>query len=272
MKIGKMAWRIGNRVDLFEQIAWIRENGFEEVSFHTAPGVEGVWQGFCPFEKSEEDVRQLREAVSAFDQVDIHAPFAPYDTFLAARNPRVLETCLKELKMAIKLAHRLGAHTVTIHADAAPSVARDTNVRSAMIDSLKRLAHGATNSGVLIGVELSKDYELVRQTGCPNVGLTLDVGHMSASEGYRDYGSIGGVIRAFSDRVFLMHMHDYDGTHDHLAIGKGKIDFEEIVSALCEIGYAGSLCLEVSPDRNTPEEMVQSRNRLREIIDRLEPA
>ncbi|NOZ19481.1 MAG: sugar phosphate isomerase/epimerase [Planctomycetes bacterium] len=273
MKIGKMAWRIGDRVDLFEQIEWIRENKFEEVSFHAAPGVEGVWQGFCPFGKSEAEIERLREAVSAFEEADVHAPFAPYDTFLAVRNPRVLDTCLSELEMSIALADRIGAETVTIHADVSPSMARDPKARDMMIESLKRLGESAAKSDVLIGVELSKDYELVRETGFPNVGLTLDVGHMSTGNGagYRDYGSIGGVIRAFSDRVFLMHMHDYDGTHDHLAVGKGNIDFEEIATALHAIGYKGGLCLEVSPDQNTPEEMVQSRDRLREIVNRTRP-
>ncbi|MEW6359668.1 MAG: sugar phosphate isomerase/epimerase family protein [Planctomycetota bacterium] len=274
MRIGMMAWRIGDKLDLFEQIAWIRENGFKEVGFHAAPGDDGVWQGFCPFGKTEEEIERLCAAVSAFEESDIHAPFAPYDIFLAARNPRVLKTCLHEIEMSIALADRIGAETVTIHADVSPGMARDPKARGMMIESLKRLGGSAAKSDVLIGVELSGDYEIVRETGLPNVGLTLDVGHMSAAggEGCRDYGSIGGVIRAFADRVFLMHIHDYDGVHDHLGIGKGNINFEEILTPLHAIGYKGSLCLELSPDRNTPEEMVQSRDRLREIIGRMRPA
>ena len=67
---------------------------------------------------------------------------------------------------------------------------------------------------------------------------------MAGGAGYQDYGSIGGVIREYPDRVFLMHMHDYDSTHDHLAIGKGNIDFEEIIRALNQIGYDGPLSVE----------------------------
>lgn len=271
MKIGKMAWRIGEIVDLFGQIAWIRDNGFEEVCFHTSPGEEGVWQGFCPFDRSESEVERLREAVSPFQAVDIHGPFVPFDTFLAARNPRVLEACLAEIEASITLAGRIGAETVTVHADVTSSMNGRPAARRMILDSLTRLGRHAAGSDVRIAAELTADYGIVRETGLPNVGLTIDLGHLSVGGGapYRDYGSIGGLIRAFPERIFMVHAHDYDGHHDHLEIGTGQIDFREVCAALRDIGYAGSLCLEISPDRNRPEGMLRSRDRLRAILDAL---
>jgi sugar phosphate isomerase/epimerase len=271
MIIGKMVWRIGDIVDLFEQIDWIRENGFRGLCFHTSPGKEGEWQGFCPFDRSEAEILQLQEAASSFETVDVHAPFTPYDIFLAARNPRVLETCLKEIEQAIWLADRVGVETVTVHADVTPGLKGSPEARDVMLESLKRLGEAAARSDVLIGVELTRDYEIVRETGLPNVGLTVDVGHISAGDGagYAEYGSIGGLIKAFPDRVFAMHLHDYDGRHDHLEVGQGSIDFEDVISALYEIGYGGSLMLEISPDRNPPEAILRSRDRLQELIERL---
>jgi sugar phosphate isomerase/epimerase len=66
-----------------------------------------------------------------------------------------------------------------------------------------------------------------------------------------------------------MHLHDYDGKLDHLAIGNGKIDFHQILHALVRIRYNGSLCLELNPDVVTPEGILQSRTALQKILDDL---
>ncbi len=72
------------------------------------------------------------------------------------------------------------------------------------------------------------------------MGITLDIGHMcfNGGEGCREYGSIGS----------------------------GGIDFEGVVGALKEIRYAGSLCLELNPERVTLEQVIDSKNRLEKII------
>ena len=271
MKIGNMLWKIGDILPFYEQVDWIRGHGFEEISFHSWSAPEGHFAGFSPFDKSEAEIERLRAALAPFEARDVHAPFGPADIYLAARSPRTLDGCLRELEGSIALAERIGAETVTVHADVTPRVNGKPDTRPMILDSLRRLGERAAKGGVRIAAELTGDYEIVRETGLANVGLTIDVGHLSFENGagYRDYGSIGGVIKAFSERIFLLHMHDYDGKHDHLEVGKGRIDFEDIISALLAIGYQGSLCLEINPDAGTPDSITRSRDRLKAQIARL---
>jgi sugar phosphate isomerase/epimerase len=66
-----------------------------------------------------------------------------------------------------------------------------------------------------------------------------------------------------------VHAHDYDGDDDHLAIGHGIIDWDDVIRALHRAGFSGSLCLELNPFRE-PESVRESQNRLRRIIQSVE--
>jgi sugar phosphate isomerase/epimerase len=58
--------------------------------------------------------------------------------------------------------------------------------------------------------------------------------------GVRDY------LEAFSDRLAHVHMHDNHGKEDeHLPLGKGKIDFPEVIRLLKDINYDRTITFEV---------------------------
>ena len=269
MKIGCMVWRIGEILDFFQQIAWLKANGFEEVSFHTIPGLPGVYQGFDPYHASEADLARLIEALQGFQDIDLHAPFNPWDIYLASPNPRIQETYLREIEKTIWLAGESGAKVVTIHASLSPAFGESADRRSILKEPLLRLDRAAAQAGVRIGLEITEDYDLPQAIGASHTGITLDVGHASFHNGagYRNYGSMGNLIREFADRMFHLHVHDYDGQNDHIPIGSGFIDFPDIVSALHDIGYQGSLCLELNPDRVSPDDILKSRDRLQQLIE-----
>ena len=84
--------------------------------------------------------------------------------------------------------------------------------------------------------------------------------------GYEPYGSIEAFIRRFGSKIIHVHVHDFKDETDHLPVGKGDIDFEAIVAALREVGYDRALCLELDATRVTPEEILESRDRLRQCI------
>jgi sugar phosphate isomerase/epimerase len=53
-------------------------------------------------------------------------------------------------------------------------------------------------------------------------------------------------INTFGDRITHIHMSDNRGEDDeHLAIGKGMIDFETVVAELKKIGYKKTITFEV---------------------------
>jgi len=241
MRVGCMAWRIGSTVDLRDQLAWLAEHGFEAVSFWTCAGQPGVWEGFDALTAGPADVKALQRALQAFPVVDLHA-------HLTSPDP--------QLERVVAFAGEVGADTVTVHLDAAD------------VPALDQLNDRAESAGVRIGLELTEQYDLALRPEAPRVGLTLDVGHVCFEDGagYREFGSIPGLIEHIGDRLFHVHVHDYDGDLDHLPLGKGFIDFPGIVRALAAGGYEGVLCLELNPGRATPGELLQSRDRLEALI------
>jgi sugar phosphate isomerase/epimerase len=142
-----------------------------------------------------------------------------------------------------------------------------TEYRNNLLESLVRLNETARKMGIKMGAELTGDYDLVEKENLNNLGLTIDTGHVSfdSGAGYRDFITIGGLIERFGSKIFHMHLHDYDGESDHLAIGKGNIDFDEVITALKKINYNGSLCLELNPSKNSAEDILKSKAILSEL-------
>ena len=46
--IGFMAWRIGDILELYDQIEWIHNAGFDAIGIHSSPGIPNNWQGVDP--------------------------------------------------------------------------------------------------------------------------------------------------------------------------------------------------------------------------------
>ncbi|WP_420112024.1 sugar phosphate isomerase/epimerase family protein, partial [Pseudactinotalea sp.] len=73
-----------------------------------------------------------------------------------------------------------------------------------------------------------------------SVGLVCDVSHVVASGGTpRDF------LTRFADRTRHVHLRDASLGYIHHSIGRGEIDFADVVSALDEHGYRGDLALEL---------------------------
>jgi len=93
--------------------------------------------------------------------------------------------------------------------------------------------------------------------------LTLDVGH---GELLSEVNAALGFIEEFPDRIHHVHLHDNFGGDSsksdlHLPIGRGSIDFADILRRLVGVGYRGGLCLEVRR-----EHVVEGRERIMRMI------
>ena len=137
--------------------------------------------------------------------------------------------------------------------------------------ALERLNEMADKAGVVIGLELMRGFEGLNAPRRDHIGVTLDVGHMYLNEGagYLPYHTIGGLVRSLSDVLVHLHVHDYDGTYDHIEVGTGCVDFDEVLRSLSEMDYKGTLCLELNPDRVSPEGIRRSADFLRTKIGAL---
>jgi sugar phosphate isomerase/epimerase len=74
-----------------------------------------------------------------------------------------------------------------------------------------------------------------------NIGLCLDTGHAHLA------GDIRTVVHKFSSHLKMLHADDNRGKHDdHLPPGRGNIDWQQVISDLHHIGFAGTIILELS--------------------------
>ncbi len=255
MRIGAMVWRIGDCLGFFEQLDWLRCHHFEAVAFWTCVGQPGVWEGFDFAAAHHARVTRLSEALAGFASVDLHAA-----TPLTAADDST-----EELLRTVAFAGKIAGATVTVHLEAP--------VTDALVTMLRQLDRAAEVAGVRIGLELTDSYDLALRDDLPCTGFTLDVGHVSMGEGagYREFGSLPGLIEHMAPRLFHVHAHDYDGALDHLAVGAGALGWPGIMQALQRGGYEGVVCLELNPDRASPEDLVASRERLLAEIGRRTP-
>ena len=262
-KISCMMWRIGDILDFDAQLDGIYRAGFEAVSFHASPGNPGKWRGVDPAATDKKARRRLRDQLSAFSMCEIHAPFSY--ALGSDGPPNVVDL----LRPVIEFAGDVGASILTVHGD--PPAGPESSDYKPWHDALERLNEMAEKNGVVIGLELMRGFEGLSAPRRFHIGVTLDVGHMYLDEGagYLPYQTIGGLIRSLGDVLVHLHVHDYDGTYDHIEAGTGRVDFDEVLRSLSEMDYKGTLCLELNPDRVSPEGIRRSADFLRTKIGAL---
>ena len=120
---------------------------------------------------------------------------------------------------------------------------------------------------VLLPTIYSKGEELARAADAlgEEYGVCFDSGHAMISG-----GDVRAMVRTLGNRIGVLHLHDNDGTRDdHLPPYLGKLDFDELMRALKEVGYAGNLNFEIHFGY-VPEELLASQMRyVRDVARRL---
>ena len=93
----------------------------------------------------------------------------------------------------------------------------------------------------------------------PGMKMTLDAGH--ANIGDPEQTRLAQFVSRLGPHIGHVHVSDNFGKRDdHLAVGKGNIDFPSLVSALKQAGYDDTITLEVfSADT---DDLIQSRERI----------
>ena len=250
--ISMMAWRIGDRLDLAEQVDWIEQHGFTGISLHGSAGTPGQWRGLAPADCPAPLRAEWRQRLGGFQAREIHAPFG------AVMQGADSSAALATLAETLVFAGDLGAEIVTVHAE----VPRDPAALPAWREDVRRLAALAHQNRVTVGLELTAGFAEVIERADPRLGVTLDVGHMyhrNAGPLVPFGGDLGAVVRLLGPALVHLHLHDVVGETDHVMPGTGCVDWPGLFAALREIHYAGMFCLELNPDRVTPDGICQSR-------------
>ena len=260
--VGNMAWRIGEISDLNGQLDWTYEHGLKAVSFHGCAGYPPAWEGAPLLDMDGAALDALKRSLSRFARVEVHMPFK------AILDPGG-DGGVDEIVRIAERAEYVGACVATIHSKQARPEQPEYDVWRRQIEALSKASKG----GIKLCLELTAGFEVLYTVDAPNVGFTLDVGHMVQpmdlwSDGVKQvpiarYPSWRALTESIWDKLWHTHIHDYDGTLDHIPLGRGGIGYGEVFGALKAAGFDGTYCLELNPDRMVPDDIVRSAERIR---------
>ena len=238
--------------DLFDAIELLAEMGYRGVAItidHGAlpPGSrhQEWWIGRLREILERLDMRSVIETGARFllDPREKHEP-----TLISADNgPRI-----EFYEHAIDCAAALGSDCVSLWS----GVLHDSISRQQAMDrltaGLRPVFDYARSRGVVVGFEpepgmlidtMERFGELLERIDVPNLGLTLDVGHLHC----QGETPIDQLIRHWGPRIVNVHLEDMRrGMHEHLMFGEGEIDFAPLLKALAGSGYDGGVYVELS--------------------------
>lgn len=192
--------------------------------------------------------------------------------------PTVKVAAQQHLLDYVTLAHDMEAEYIVLHFGYHFSLFMDEVFRC-LIDTYTPVVELAEKYGLPIGIEnmnkmhedcevaylgvhpeeFKRVFDAIRS---PYFGLTLDIAHANLLPGGAD-----PFIDQFSDKIVSTHVSDNDLVLDrHLPVGEGKIDFKSTFKRLIDIGFKGTLNIEL-PRSN--EDRALSKKRLEPILDEL---
>jgi len=208
----------------------------------------------------------IAEAQECLKKLDLVAPQAHglLHANVADPDPTKCEQDIARVFSHIEIAAQLGVKTIVVH----PGGKRDATdlelakILEINIEAFRRIADFASDRGMRIGIEnmiysgntAAPDImKLINGIGRRNVGVTLDTSHANMCR-----QDIPEMIQCFGKHLIATHISDNDGSGDqHRVPGDGTIDWPSVMKALKEIGYDGTLNLEIPGARNRIPEITK---------------
>ncbi|MGZ4984892.1 MAG: sugar phosphate isomerase/epimerase family protein [Chthoniobacterales bacterium] len=260
-------WPVGLSTGCFYQssildcLETIRASGFSLIEVCSAP----PHLDYHDREMVTRVAQRLNEL--GMEAYSFHAPFADHID-ITSSNEEKREVAIREILQAAEAAALLKVHYFVIHPgpehppEAAPNekLQRMQNVAS----SLDRVARRCAETGIICVLENKLPHLLFGNTSdilwildainSAYVGACLDTGHAAIS------GDLYHLIRKLAGHLRMLHVHDNCGNGDeHRTPGDGKIDWDQVVRELVEIGFRGALMLELAGERDVEATMAKAR-------------
>ncbi|MBC3760237.1 sugar phosphate isomerase/epimerase family protein [Quadrisphaera oryzae] len=231
---------------LQEALDTIAGLGFTQIDLGALPGV----CDHVPYELDDAAVRAVAEVVTAsgLGVVSVNGDVGDLNAVLDEAAQRSRDAHLEQL---LTLAQTIGARALVLpngRQDHAPVTDLDSDLeRSA--GQLVRAGAAAARHGLELWVEAPHHFRLahdLQRTAAllaqlpPSIGVVCDVSHITASGATpREF------LAAHAGRTRHVHLRDAEPGYIHHSIGRGQVDFADLVAALDETGYAGALALEL---------------------------
>ena len=163
----------------------------------------------------------------------------------------VRKAWLSQAKIDINIANELGIKLLNFHFWVPTSILLENKEsRKIILDnyvkSLNELTNFAKKKQVILMLENGEEkfgyYKYVLDR-IPKLKVHFDIGHAFLSGGMTN---IKRFISYFGDRIIHVHIHDNHGKLDeHLALGKGKINWKKVFSWLKKPKYDKTITFEV---------------------------
>jgi sugar phosphate isomerase/epimerase len=205
-------------------------------------------------EPERHDANRIRKlAENAGLTIDSVCPNFTEQRDLSHPNPEVRSDAVAYLRAVAEFAAEVGAPIFIV---APTAYARVQPVADPLdewlwaVEGIRTTGDHASSLGVDLTLEcwnrygtymlnrLDEGARMWRETGIQNGGIMADTFHMNIEE-----RSISGSILAHGDLLNHVHLSD----SNRLAPGLGHVDFAEVLQALVEVGYEGSMTFELIP-------------------------
>lgn len=253
MKIGAMNHPMR---DLFREIKWISENGFDFIDLTIEPKEAYTF-----------DIKKVKDALDEFDLEAI----GHTNPFLPAIFPidSIRDVCLKEFRKYITIFSQIGIRLMNIHPFyKAPFYSDDMKIR-ANIEFIKEVNRMCKEEGITLMLEnyiapfdRPEVFSMIINE-IPDLMIHLDVAHCNINQ---EENLTAEFFKNFKDRIVHLHLSDNRGKEDdHLPLGCGNIKWDEIIKIIKEAGYNRTITLEIfSPDRDY---LLISRDKLKRWLE-----
>ncbi len=196
----------------------------------------------------------------------VHAPFC--DISPGAMDSLVRRASVRRLKEALRVGALFEPECVVLHTGYHPGYHREIVEKwlVKLLDSLKELVEEANSLGLKLCLEnvFEPSYEILLKVfeECEGLKWCFDPGHASAfaKSHWRQW------LPHLAPYLYEVHLHDNSGEWDeHLALGRGRIDFPGIFSYLKENSLRPILTVEAHRE----EDVVPSLNYLERLLSAL---
>lgn len=212
-------------------------------------GFKSVFSGVLDIAQHDALANQL--AKHGVDYENLHAPFGHInDIWLDGDNG---EAMLQELIACVDRCHYAAIPYTVVHLSSGDNAPPITDIGRARFT---RLVEHAISKDVSIAFENQRKlanlaWALETFGAEDHVGFCWDCGHEGCFTPGREY------MPLFGKRLIGTHIHDNHGVYNqdcHLVPFDGSLDYERIARQIRESGYAGTLMLEMIPQK-TPAYM-----------------
>ncbi len=274
--------------DTKRALAQAAEWGFEAVE------IEGI--GEENLELLYEHRREIKEHCSALG-IRV-ANFVPMLIDLASQEEGRRERAFGLFRLGVELAHFLESATVQTGSYAAPvrykgpapyddpirygqrfQVEVDPSFRweevwKRLVDAVGRCTDLAAEAGIRLCLEprvgsiISNSDGFLRlhqAVGSDNLGIVFDTAHLHAQKEILPLS-----VEKLKGRIFYLHAADNDGrVNEHLAPGRGTIDWDGLFTALKKHGFDGYVAVDVGGMPDIDEQYQESKRFLEEVAHRV---